>query len=252
MSPPEREPVAIPVDRIPPGGLNAPQLTGPYTTIVVTLRAGDRRVRFSMTPEELSIGDEGRDSSLSGLDDDFELRTGRGLSTYSWSGMLPGRGRRAAAYVNEDHWQPPEDIRDLLREWTREKHVVRFDVSGARISNDVRVASFESRHSGGLGDIFYSITLREHRDLEVSRHGRKKKGKRKRKGSPDGKKGEDRGGDGRHKTYTVKAGDTLQKIARRFLGSASKWRDIYEANRKKIGPNPDDLKVGLVLTIPNA
>lgn len=50
-------------------------------------------------------------------------------------------------------------------------------------------------------------------------------------------------------TYTVKAGDTLNRIAKRELGSYNRWREIYHANLDKI-KNPNLLKIGTVLTIP--
>lgn len=52
-------------------------------------------------------------------------------------------------------------------------------------------------------------------------------------------------------SYTVKAGDTLNRIAKRELGSYNRWREIYQANKDKI-KNPDKLQVGMVLTIPGA
>ena len=52
-------------------------------------------------------------------------------------------------------------------------------------------------------------------------------------------------------TYTVKAGDSLSKIAKQFYGDASKWKKIHAANADKI-PNPDLIHPGLQLTIPEA
>ncbi|RKY20306.1 MAG: hypothetical protein DRP90_03600, partial [Planctomycetota bacterium] len=48
--------------------------------------------------------------------------------------------------------------------------------------------------------------------------------------------------------YTVKSGDSLGAIAKKFYGRASKWRVIAEANGIT---NPASLKVGSVLTIPD-
>jgi len=48
---------------------------------------------------------------------------------------------------------------------------------------------------------------------------------------------------------TVDDGGTLSGIARMFYGDASKWRKIYEANRKTI-KNPNAIGGGLKLTIP--
>jgi nucleoid-associated protein YgaU len=51
------------------------------------------------------------------------------------------------------------------------------------------------------------------------------------------------------KTYTVQPGDTLSKISKHFYGEAGKYMKIFEANRDKLS-NPDLIKVGQVLTIP--
>ncbi len=49
--------------------------------------------------------------------------------------------------------------------------------------------------------------------------------------------------------YTVRAGDTLEKIADRFYGDSSKWRLIYDANRARLGPD-GTLEVGMELQVP--
>jgi len=51
------------------------------------------------------------------------------------------------------------------------------------------------------------------------------------------------------KTYTVKAGDTLSKIAKQHLGDANAYMKIFEANRDQLS-NPDLIKPGQVLRIP--
>ena len=53
------------------------------------------------------------------------------------------------------------------------------------------------------------------------------------------------------RTVTVKAGDSLSKIAKRELGDANKWHAIFEANRDQI-KDPDLIHPGQVLTLPDA
>ena len=50
-------------------------------------------------------------------------------------------------------------------------------------------------------------------------------------------------------TYTVKAGDTLSKIAREQLGSADAYMDIFNANKDQL-QDPDKIRPGQVLKIP--
>jgi nucleoid-associated protein YgaU len=51
------------------------------------------------------------------------------------------------------------------------------------------------------------------------------------------------------KTYTVKAGDTLSKISREFLGDANQYMRIFEANKDQL-KDPDKIQPGQVLKIP--
>ena len=67
-----------------------------------------------------------------------------------------------------------------------------------------------------------------------SRHGDKQKAESKKTGSH---------------TYTVKEGDTLASISRKFYKTSKRWREIRDANEKKVD-DPDNLKEGVTLTIP--
>ena len=49
--------------------------------------------------------------------------------------------------------------------------------------------------------------------------------------------------------YTVVAGDSLSKIAKKYYGDASQWKRIFEANRDQI-ENPDLIQPGWKLAIP--
>jgi nucleoid-associated protein YgaU len=52
--------------------------------------------------------------------------------------------------------------------------------------------------------------------------------------------------------HTVTAGETLGDISLKYYGSAvkDKWMMIYEANKAVIGDNPNKIRPGQVLKIP--
>src|SRR2546423_2759698 len=61
-----------------------------------------------------------------------------------------------------------------------------------------------------------------------------------------GEKGKSKG---ETQTYKVEEGDTLASISRKFYRTSKRWREIRDANEKKID-DPDNLKAGLTLKIP--
>jgi nucleoid-associated protein YgaU len=52
--------------------------------------------------------------------------------------------------------------------------------------------------------------------------------------------------------YTVQKGDVLGTISKTVYGSTKHWRRIYDANRDVIGDDPNRLKLGMQLRIPEA
>jgi nucleoid-associated protein YgaU len=53
------------------------------------------------------------------------------------------------------------------------------------------------------------------------------------------------------RTYEVKRGDNLSKIAKHVYGDAGKWTKIFEANSATL-KDPDKIYPGQVLIIPDA
>lgn len=56
--------------------------------------------------------------------------------------------------------------------------------------------------------------------------------------------------DARLPTHKIVDGDTLPLLAQRYLGSASRANEIYEANRNVIS-DPSILRIGVKLKIPS-
>ena len=54
-----------------------------------------------------------------------------------------------------------------------------------------------------------------------------------------------------HSIHGVARGDSLSSLAVRYYGQGSKWPVIFEANRRVIGHNPNLIRPGQKLEIPN-
>lgn len=54
---------------------------------------------------------------------------------------------------------------------------------------------------------------------------------------------------GKGRTHTVKAGDTLYKLAQQYYGDRARWKEIYSANRGAM-KSETDLRAGMTLKIP--
>ena len=98
------------------------------------------------------------------------------------------------------------------------------------------IESFSYGEQDATGDIYFTVLLKEYKKITVKKASKKNTSKRSTKKSTK-------------KKHTVKKGDTLWKIAKKYYGKGSKYKKIYNANKKKIS-NPNKLTVGLVLTIP--
>ena len=61
---------------------------------------------------------------------------------------------------------------------------------------------------------------------------------------------EERAAAARSRTYEVKPGDTLSKIAKQVLGDANRWPEIFEANKDQI-KDPNLIHPGQELRIPS-
>lgn len=51
--------------------------------------------------------------------------------------------------------------------------------------------------------------------------------------------------------HTVESGESLYKISEKYFGTGIRHVDIYELNQSIIGPNPNDIRAGMTLSLPS-
>lgn len=166
----------------------------------------------------------------------------RDLKTGTISSHFPKRDRN---YANNSGRQAPYTYINKLLSWKSSGKPVQLIITGTKINFQVTIETLKYGEQDGTGDVYYDLTLKEYRAVEIKKTKLKKKKKTTKKKSkpkrPAAKK--------KTKTYTVKSGDCLWNIAKRFYGNGAQYTKIYNANRGKI-KNPNLIYPGQVLTIP--
>jgi len=205
------------------------------------------RIHLPVNPEKITAQTEGKMQTFEVIElGDIALPRGITPARISWESFFPGEARKDAIFVRE--WQDPKVIVGIISGWRRNNTKVRLLVTETPINLDCYIAAFEHTWGGGYGDCHYRIELLEARELKVltDTEWNAKKGVQQvvvagvstvRPAPPP------------PKTYTVKPGDTLWAIAKKTLGSGSRWKEIYNANVDVIGKDPNLIFPGQVLRI---
>lgn len=161
----------------------------------------------------------------------------RDLKTGTISSHFPKRDRN---YANNSGRQAPYTYINKLLSWKSSGKPIQLIITGTKINFQVTIETLKYGEQDGTGDVYYDLTLKEYRAVEIKKTKLKKKKKSKPK-RPAAKK--------KTKTYTVKSGDCLWNIAKKFYGNGAQYTKIYNANKGKI-KNPNLIYPGQVLTIP--
>lgn len=214
------------------------------------LTLGKYKLRFPVNPESVSV------SSPFGYEDVPVSQLGeitnigwRGLREITFSSFWPKHYN--PSYCNYANFMKPTDFIRFIEYFRASRVPARFIVTGIPDMNfevTIRDFQYEVEKFGNPGDVFFTITLKEWRDVNVRTLDLTKKDKNTNRRSK-GEKEKERETN-RTRTYTVKSGDSLWKIAKIVYGDGDKWRQIYNANKRTIGANPNNLKVGQKLVIP--
>lgn len=120
---------------------------------------------------------------------------------------------------------------------------------GRNILSKALITTFDSSHPNTIyGGCSFTMEIKEVRIAKSPLVVKKSSGKKTKNGKQEIKKQSKK--NTKAKKYKVKRGDTLWAIAKKYYGSGAKYPKIVNANKKLI-KNPNLIKVGWVLTIPN-
>lgn len=206
---------------------------------------GKERVRLPVNPEsnEYSSPYSYTNTEVEGLGA-IIIPGRRGLKEFKIDTFWPRHYN--PAYCGYKGFMKPGDFIKKMEKWRSARKPIRYIVTGAGAVNlQVVIQSIEvtAEQAGSPGDIYFSLELKEYREIKISKTKAAKKKKSSRPSAPKPAPA---------KTYTVRKGDCLWNIAKKksIYGNASKWRKIYNANKKLIGKNPNLIYPGQKLVIP--
>lgn len=203
-------------------------------------KSNSDKIMLPVNPESFAFTEKHNNTSVNvNSIGEVNLLGKRDLKTGTISSHFPKRDRN---YANNSGRQAPYTYINKLLSWKSSGKPVQLIITGTKINFQVTIETLKYGEQDGTGDVYYDLTLKEYRAVEIKKTKKKKTTKKKSKPKrPAAKK--------KTKTYTVKSGDCLWNIAKRFYGNGAQYTKIYNANRGKI-KNPNLIYPGQVLTIP--
>lgn len=210
---------------------------------------GGSQMRFPMMPEKLTIGADAKFMSYSIISlGDVKLPRGKGIEEVSWSGTFPGEARKGAPFIKA-FTKPDSMIKDL-RSYRDKGTKCTLLVTGTCINLSVYISKFTGKYVGN-GDFQYEIEFIVAQEIKIYTTSELKISTPQAPRPAPKKETKKTATESKTRTYTVKSGDCLWRIAQKFLGSGSRYTEIYNLNRDKIS-NPNLIYPGQVLRIPNS
>lgn len=213
--------------------------------IYIREKSGDREIRIPILPEKIQVNSG--DAMLVAYNimgsGEVAVPSGTELAAYSWESEFPGEQRQNSS-MQRGPWSDPKTYDSTLKDWKKNGTKLNLLVTGYPINADVYLKTYNPTSEGPFGDIFYKLEFIEARDITIETSTVERPA-------------------ATSKTYTIKSGDTLWAIAKKFYGSGASWPTIYNANKdiiestaKKYGRKSSSgghwIYPGVTLTIPDA
>lgn len=214
--------------------------------IWLTYNRGKQKFRFPVLPENYKVdnGSKNESVNISGLGE-IVIKQDRPALVFSFSSFFPANKFSGVQYKK---LPDPQKAYDKINKWKNATKPVHLVMTAAGINMYCTIESFSKEEKGGdIGTIYYTLKLKEYRETKIRKINVDKKTKKAKIGKASKSRVDNAD---RPKTYKVKSGDCLWNIAKKIYGSGEQYMKIYNANKKIIGGNPNNIKAGQVLTIP--
>ena len=168
---------------------------------------------------------------------DINLIGNTGLREISLSSFFPAKDYN---FSNNSGRKEPLSYVEKIESWRTSGEPIRVIITGV-LNMECTIESFSYGEQDATRDIYYTIYLKEYKKIKTKKATTSTSTSSSTRTTQPASSG---------KTYTVKKGDNLWKIARQFYGgTGADWVKIYNANKDKI-KDPSLIYVGQVFKIP--
>ena len=211
----------------------------------LTYNVEKEKIQLPVLPETFKTNNGSSNDSMdiTGLGEIIIMQSRPALE-FSFSSFFP-----AARFpgIQVSSLTKPLELVQKINSWKASKKPVHLIATACGVDLYCAIEKFNYSEEGGdPGTYQYDITLKEYREITV----RQVKVDIPAKEATVEKETARVDNSVQPKTYTVKSGDCLWNIAKKFYGSGSDYTKIYNANKGTIGGNPNLIYPGQVLTLP--
>ena len=206
--------------------VSANNKSGTYE-IWLTYNSNKKRLQIPVLPEkiEISYPDKNDTVYVYGVGE-VTIKKHPGAFVMKWSSFFPAA--KCQGCISNP--KKPKECLDFLKKVMEIEKPAKIVYTGGacRLSSQCTIEFEASEEGGDLGTIHYSITITEYKKTSIrklkvkNKNGSKKKAKVKKTSNRTSSKS-------KSGKYTVKKGDCLWNIAKKFYGKGARYTVIYNA-----------------------
>lgn len=211
----------------------------------LTYNAEKEKIQLPVLPESFQTrnGSSNDSVDITGLGEIIIMQSRPALQ-FKFSSFFP-----AARFpgIQVSSITKPLTLIQKINTWKASKKPIHFIATACGVDLYASIEDFNYSEEGGdPGTYQYEITLKEYREITV----RQVKVDIPKATATVQKQDTRVDNTVQPKTYTVKSGDCLWNIAKKYYGNGADYTKIYNANKGVIGGNPNLIYAGQALTIP--
>lgn len=204
----------------------------------------DGKFQFPVKPSDFTVSVSHRNTVVNVIQTgDINLMGKTGLREISLSSFFPAKDYN---FSNNSGRKEPIAYVEKIEGWRNSGSPVRVIITGV-LNMEATIEGFSYGEQDATGDIYYTLNLKEYKKIKT-----KKANVTITTVAPvtqPSTRTTQPASTNSGRTYTVKSGDCLWKIAKQFYGNGAQYTKIYNANKDKI-KNPNLIYPGQVFTIP--